>query len=132
MIHSLFCYYYLIKMNIVFFLDKGYLPYLEVTFKSLFYHHTNLNIYILTEQDFPVEALNHIQKKVEKFNGKIYYQFSDVLPTKDGSFPYIGSLDYSSKISLLRLFLCKIMPKEMDKILYLDCDLIATKPLDEL
>lgn len=41
-------------------------------------------------------------------------------------------LEYTSIATYYRLFLTEILPKNVDKVLYLDCDLIAVKNIKEL
>lgn len=120
-------------MNVVFCLNKNYFPHLEVVLKSLFYHHNNVDVYIIfNDEDFPVEELQRIQSKIQPFNGIIHFLYLPYPPTKDGSFPLVMGPSYINNVALLRLFLGRVLPDHIEKILYLDCDLIINRPIDEL
>lgn len=47
-------------------------------------------------------------------------------------FPNLGKDVYISKATYYRLYLTEILPKTMDKVLYLDCDMIVRKDLTDL
>ena len=59
-----------------------------------------------------------------------------VFHTIDGhlfdSFPNLGNGIYISKATYYRLYLTEILPNTIDKVLYLDCDMIVRKDLTDL
>ena len=48
------------------------------------------------------------------------------------NFPNLGKGVYVSKATYYRLYLAEILPESIDKVLYLDCDMIVRKDLEDL
>ena len=108
--------------------DYGYIRYIEATLKSICYHHENCKVYILN-QDIPQEWFIGIRRRLKSRNS----QLVDIKLTGDAiskewkMAPDGGHINYMT-------FACYFIPQfvEEEKVLYLDSDVIVTKPLDEL
>ena len=117
-------------MNIVFVLDKNYSSYLEVALKSVHYHHHNVNIYIIHDGISRAELTRVGQYLAHRGNSLYDLYIEDV--NKLIVFPTVGSPDHIGAFSLVRLFVHRLLPEHLDKVIYLDVDVIINKPIDEL
>lgn len=85
------------------------------------------NIYLLSA-DFNDEQIDSIKNLIEKYNQNFHF-----IRIEKSMFP--KDLPFSEKITIetyFRLALPDLLPKELDRILYLDVDLIVNQPLQEL
>lgn len=117
-------------IDIVCNIDKNYVEHCGVMLTSLFTHNADLSfkIHIINT------GLNEDEKKrlityVEANRMKISFYDVDFSIIKD--FP-ITEKDHLSLAAYLRLFMSKLLPKEIEKVLYLDCDLLVIDSIKEL
>lgn len=110
--------------------DENYLPFLGVTIVSILENNSefkDITIHILSNG---VESINQekIINFVESYNRKcIIYDLSNIAERLDGlKVKTIALSSYS------RLFLSEILPEEIDKVLYLDCDSLVLKSFKQL
>lgn len=115
-------------MNILVSLDSNYVDQLCVMLKSLLISHPSerLDIYVaqtsLTEQDFT--KMNQV---VAGFDGEIH---NIVIP--EDMFSEAPITDRYPKEMYYRIFAANYLPKHLDKILYLDPDIVIINNLREL
>ena len=117
-------------MNILCATDDNYVPYCGIMLTSLFENNKEQNIVVylmtggLNEKNtiaFERLAINYNQKIqiVKVDNGAL-----NSCPIRKG--------DHISIAAYYRLLVPILLPKSMDKILYLDCDMIINKSLEDL
>lgn len=113
-------------MNILVTLNSGYIDPLCVMFKSMCVSNpeTKFDIYVayssLTEEDF---------RKIDKsINGNMTIH---PILVDESVFDGARVLDRISKETYYRLLVGTILPPEVDRILYLDPDIVVINPLDE-
>lgn len=115
-------------MNLLFTLNKKYLPQLIVLLKSIFSNNPNkhLEVYIISK-DLSQTDITKIQKKFsnEAINITLLNFDEKLLVGSPTSKRYPLEIYY-------RLFAAQVLPKEVDKILYLDPDIVVINKLDEL
>lgn len=120
------------KINICFSADNNYVKPLSCSITSILKNadiDTDLNIFIL-ENNFSEENKNKILslKKLKiceiKFI-KIEDNLINIVPN------FRGDLNYISKVSFFRFFIADLL-KDIDKIIYLDCDVIVLSDLKSL
>ncbi|HEY8395533.1 MAG TPA: glycosyltransferase family 8 protein [Bacilli bacterium] len=115
-------------MNILVTLNRNYLPQLEVLLHSLLLTNANVNF------DLYVISKDLTEKDLEKLKGRINNEaisyhllyFDDAL---------LSGAPTSSRYPLeiyYRLFAAKVLPEEIEKILYLDPDIVVINSLEEL
>lgn len=90
-------------------------------------HNCDANIYIL---DCGIEDANK-QKIMKLCSGKNAVFFIDAKKTLDG-LDYDLNLDRGSIAAYARLFIGSMLPIELNKVLYLDCDTLITDTLNYL
>lgn len=116
-------------MNVVCATDDAYVPWCGVMLTSLRENHasTSIAVYILTEglSDENKRALFSLEN--EKFHIHICQVEAESLknlPIREG--------DHVSLATYYRLYLADILPSEINRIVYLDCDMVVTGDLTEL
>lgn len=108
-------------VHIVFATDENYVQHLAVTIASLAENSRDrtINVHIVY-QTLSDESLSRITSLIDNYASIIsfLYQFD----TKDYSdFPISGHINL---VSYFRLFLTDILPLTIDRVVYLDCDLV--------
>ena len=108
--------------------DYGYIRYIEATLKSICYHHENCKVYILN-QDIPQEWFIGIRRRLKSRNSELVdiKLTGDAISKEWKMAPDGGHINY---MTFARYFIPQFVKEE--KVLYLDSDVIVTKPLDEL
>lgn len=111
-------------MNLLFTIDKNYLPYFVTAMRSLEDHNEGCQeIYILSKDVKEDCALEKYFKKEHHFH---YLDIQeDILKDAPVTTRYPETIYY-------RIFAAKILPQELDRILYLDPDIIVNGSLEEL
>lgn len=114
------------EINIALASDNNYAQHLGITIISILENSgnpENVNFHIL-ENGINQENIENIKSIAKKYNCKLSFYKIDQSQTQN--FPEI---DYLTKAAYLRLFLPNIIPQEINKILYLDCDLVVLKDI---
>lgn len=121
-------------INVVFASDENYVPYLSVAIISFLKNNEKsfdyINMFIL-DSDIKKDSKNKLQDLVKSFNVNLTFINSNNLINFEG----IKSMDKNDVISFAaysRLFLSSLIPKEINKILYLDCDSLILGSFEEL
>lgn len=119
------------NVNIIYASNNGYAKYLGISMMSLFDSNKDLNIitvYVLS-QDINSGNLKRLLKIANDYHREIHIidiaEFEKRIP-----FDFATS-GYNS-IVLSRLFLCSYLPSDIERVLYLDCDIIINGSIKEL
>lgn len=114
-------------MNILATLDENYIPYLNTMLFSLLHSNPDerFRVYILQNSIRP-EALAGTEK-ILNGRGKLVSIFVDDTQLKGAPISDRYPLEM-----YYRIFAAKYLPKELDRVLYLDPDIIVNKPLHDL
>ena len=110
------------KKAIVLAANYGYVDQVLTTIKSICYHNRSIRFYLINS-DFPNEWLKQLNKRLEKFDSEII----NCRVTSEQILRYKTDISYTV---FLRYFVADFVKE--DKALYLDCDLVVTKNLDDL
>lgn len=113
-------------INIATSTDNNYVDYCGVLFLSILENKSNENIcFHLLESDVYPDKLEALKKLVESFEQKIHFY-----PINKETFEKcpIRFSDHVSKAAYYRLILPELI-QDVDKILYLDCDIVVTGSL---
>lgn len=114
-------------MNIVFATDNNFVQHCCAAMTSVLYNNKNVTIYILTE-GLSENNVSLLKRQAEKFNSELYVKTVDSsiiskLPMPKAAAQHISPATY------YRLFVEEILPDNVDKIIYLDCDVIVRSSL---
>lgn len=117
-------------IDIVCNIDKDYVEHCGVMLTSLFVNNR--------ESDFRIHVINtgighegkcRLMTGLARFKVDMFFYDVDFSCIKD--FP-ITEKDHLSLAAYLRLFMSKLLPDNIDKVLYLDCDLLVVDSIKEL
>ncbi|WP_026662625.1 glycosyltransferase family 8 protein [Butyrivibrio proteoclasticus] len=116
-------------MNISLAFDNKYVPYAYVTLLSVFENNkdTDITIYVL-QYDLTDEAKHKLEKLCNKYGNQIIYLFVDTSHF-EGKLPTLQKWPVEV---YFRLLLPDLLPEAVDRILYLDSDMIINSSLSEL
>ncbi len=110
------------KKAIVLAENYAYVDQVLTTIRSICYHNRSLRFYLI-HSDFPNEWIKQLNKRLEKFDSEII----NCRVTSEQISCYKSDISYTV---FLRYFIADFVQE--DKALYLDCDLVVTKNLDDL
>ena len=110
------------KKAIVLAANYAYVDQVMTTIKSICYHNRSIRFYLINS-DFPNEWLKQLNKRLENFDSEII----NCRVTSEQISRYKTDISYTV---FLRYFVADFVKE--DKALYLDCDLVVTKNLDDL
>ena len=110
------------KKAIVLAANYAYVDQVLTTIKSICYHNRSIRFYLINS-DFPNEWIKQLNKRLEKFDSEII----NCRVTSEQISRYKTDISYTV---FLRYFVADFVQE--DKALYLDCDLVVTKNLDDL
>lgn len=115
-------------MNILVTLDSNYIIPLKVMLTSLFINNrkNSFSIYLMHSRLKDCE-LEHLNSYIEKHGSKLI-----VVDVDDGYFEDAPTLLHYTKEMYYRLLAYKLLPNNIDRILYLDPDTLIINPIDEL
>jgi len=119
-------------MEIVLTTDANYLMPSGVLLKSLCEHNAQeeINVHLIVDNSVTQIQKEQLQKVISGYDKKklFYYHIDGDLFT---NYPNLKN-HYLSKAAYYRLFLTDILPSEIDKVLYLDCDMLVLKSLKDM
>ena len=110
------------KKAIVLAANYSYVDQVMTTIKSICYHNRSIRFYLINS-DFPNEWIKQLNRRLEKFDSEII----NCRVTSEQISRYKTDISYTV---FLRYFIADFVKEE--KALYLDCDLLVTKNLDDL
>lgn len=118
-------------MNIIYASNNAYAGYLGISMLSLFDNNRDLDemtVYILS-QGIDSGNTQKLCAIAEQFKRKLI--FIDVSEFQK-LIPFTFHTSGFNPIVLSRLFLCRYLPEEVERVLYLDCDIIVNASVGEL
>lgn len=115
-------------MNILFTLDKNYLQPLKVLITSLLLNNPGefFDIYVASD-DLTDDDLSDVQNLCNRFESRIY-----LIRVDESLFAGAPTLRYYSRAMYYRLLAAQMLPEELDRIVYLDPDMLVINPIRSL
>ncbi len=115
-------------MNILATLDRNYLPPLEVMLTSMLLTHPDerFDVYLISD-DLTQDDLAGARRLCARFGSCLH-----LIHAHEGFFAQAPTLRYYSKAMYYRLLAAELLPKELDRILYLDPDILVIGDLRPL
>ena len=110
------------KKAVVLAANYAYVEQVMTTIKSICYHNRSIRFYLINS-DFPNEWFKQLNKRLERYDSEII----NCRVTYEQISRYKTDISYTV---FLRYFVSDFVQE--DKALYLDCDLVVTKNLDNL
>ena len=117
-------------MNILLATDNNYIKHCIVTMVSILENNRSALFFILTE-GLSADNIQKINQTCEKYNSSA--EIITVPTNIVSQFPMPKNVsDHISIATYYRLFASELLPNSINKIIYLDCDIVVRKSLDEL
>ena len=118
-------------MNIVCATDDNFVQHCSIMLTSLLVNNSDVQIYVLTEGLKP-ENEKIIREEIEDKGGKVHFCIVDSSIVEKFPMPDNGSINHISRATYYRLLIPDLLPLDVDKAIYLDCDIIINGSLEEL
>ena len=119
------------SINILCATDENYAPYYGIRLTSLFENNkgVTVNVFVIVSKAFNERLLKRYHQLEDKYGQKISFiyindEFVKQYPIKSSGFWNI--------VTYYRMYVAELLPETIDKILYLDCDMIVTANLSHL
>ncbi|MDK4680656.1 glycosyltransferase family 8 protein [Kingella negevensis] len=111
--------------NIVLAADQNYAQPTETLIKSIMRAHQNVHFYLIHKSAFPETWFAQINHLLQQMNSAIYG-----LNVQNLDFSHFQAGNGLPESSFYRIIAPQILPKEINRALYLDVDMIVHLPLD--
>ena len=118
-------------MNIVCATDDNYIQHCCVMLVSLLCNNKDVDIYVLTEGLRP-ENEKIVREEVEHHGGRVSFCVVDGSKLEGLPLSKRSDLNHISMATYYRLLIAKLLPIEVEKVIYLDCDIVVNGSLEEL
>ena len=111
--------------------DDNYVPYCGVMLTSVFENNkeNRVNVYVIIDKPLSLSNQRRFQKLADQYSQTIEYLLIE--KEQVSKFPTKG-MDYWSIAMYYRIFAEELLPQDIDRILYLDCDIIVRGSLAPL
>ena len=118
-------------MNIVCATDNNFVQHCSIMLVSLLKNNSDVDVYLLTEG---LTASNEsiIREEVEANGGNLHVCIVDSSIVEKFPMPTIAGLSHISRATYYRLLISDLLPEEVEKAIYFDCDIIINGDLTEL
>ena len=117
-------------MNIVLATDNNFVQHCCVTLTSILYNNNDVDLYIITD-GLTVENERLLESQTKKMNGKFHLALVDKSIISKFPMPKTGLNEHISLATYYRLFVAEILPVTIEKIIYLDCDMVIVGSLED-
>lgn len=117
-------------MNIILACDDKFVPFCSVVISSTAKYNSNVNFYIFTEE-LTENSRIMLQRQVEGTSCTLCIKVVNKDIVKRFPLPKGEGLSHISVATYFRLFSTELLP-ELDKAIYLDCDILVRDSLEEL
>lgn len=118
-------------MNIVCATDDNFVQHCSIMLTSLLLNNNNVSVYVLTE-GLKLENEKRIREEIEEKGGKVEFCIVDSSIVDRFPMPSIQGLSHISRATYYRLLIAELLPDNIEKAIYLDCDMIVNHSIDEL
>lgn len=117
-------------INILCATDKNFVPYCGIMLTSLLENNRTecVSVYLIVDDTVKESSLSQFQQLASHYQQKL--EFIHIDPSVFDRYP-VYNTQWTSSI-YYRLLAAELLPKTVDKIIYLDCDIIVTRSLREM
>lgn len=117
-------------MHILLATDNNFVQHCCVTMTSVLKNNKNVIFHIFTEGLTPNNE-RVLLEQVQRYNGELYFHLIDSEVIKNFPMPAAGGL-HISIATYYRLFAEIVLPSNINRVIYMDCDMIVRSSFDEL
>lgn len=119
------------NMNIVLATDNNFVQHCDVAMTSIMEHNKNINFYIITD-GLSEKNKKILSDQVNKYNCTLDFLYVDKSIIDKLPMPKSNNLKHISPATYYRLFVAELLPQNIEKLIYLDCDMIIRGDLSDL
>lgn len=119
------------NMNIVLATDNNFVQHCDVAMTSIMEHNKNINFYIITD-GLSEKNKKNLSDQVNKYNCTLDFLYVDKSIIDKLPMPKSNNLKHISPATYYRLFVTELLPQNIEKLIYLDCDMIIRGDLNDL
>ncbi len=117
-------------MNIVCATDDNFVQHCCIMLVSLLCNNKDVDIYILTE-GLTDENRRIIEEEVSAKSGHVHFCIVDSSLIENMPLSKAEGLNHISRATYYRLLIADILPQEVNRVLYLDCDIVVNDSLED-
>lgn len=118
-------------MNIICATDNNFIQHCSIMLVSLLTNNKDVDVYILTE-GLTEDNQKILNEEVEAKGGRIHYCMVDTSIVENMPLSKVEGLNHISRATYYRLLIADLLPAEVTKVIYLDCDIVVNDSLEEL
>lgn len=118
-------------MNIVCATDDNFVQHCTIMLTSLLLNNKDVSVYLLTE-GLKYDNETIIRQQVEILGGKLNVCIVDSDIVAKFPMPNDANLNHISRATYYRLLIPEILPKDINKVIYFDCDIIINQSIQDL
>lgn len=118
-------------INILCATDDKYVPYCGIMLTSVFENNRRgaVEVYLMIDKPLSDKNIKKFRKLEKQYSNRINLVMVDKAALGSAS---VRGMDYWTIAIYYRLFAANLLPLSVDKVLYLDCDIIVTGNLEHL
>lgn len=117
-------------MNIVCATDDNFVQHCCIMLVSLLCNNKGVDIFVMTE-GLKEENYRIIEDEVSAKDGHVHFCIVDNSLIENMPLSKVEGLNHISRATYYRLLIADILPKEVDCVLYLDCDIVVNDSLED-
>lgn len=118
-------------MIIVCATDNNFVQHCSIMLTSLLMNNKDVTIYVLTEGLTP-DNIRILEEETKDKGGKLVVSVVDSSIIDKFPLSNLSALSHISKATYYRLLMADILPESVEKVIYLDCDIVVNGNLEEL
>ena len=111
--------------------DDNFIQHCSIMLVSLLINNRDVEIFVLTE-GLKQENMNIIRTEVERYDGIVRFLQVDSEAVEKFPMPQSAGLTHISRATYYRLLISDLLPENIHKAIYLDCDIVINGSLQEL
>lgn len=118
-------------MNIVCATDNNFVQHCSIMVTSLLMNNKDATIYVLTE-GLTLDNTRILEEEAKDKGGELIISVVDSSIIDKFPLSDLSALSHISKATYYRLLMADILPETVEKVIYLDCDIVVNGSLEEL
>lgn len=119
-------------MNILLTFDNNYSQHAGVVMVSFCMNNKGHHVFYVISDEIHDDNQQKLKAIAEQYDCSIHFYFIDCHQTKDFPLGYNMANSYVSIATYFRLFVTEVLPPTVERILYLDCDIVINASLEEI
>ena len=119
-------------MNLLLTFDNNYSQHAGVVMASFLANHTGIHSFYVISDSISEDNQKLLHSIVSSYHCQLSFYFVNVDIVKQFPIGQGTANTYVSIATYFRLFITEVLPESIDRILYLDCDIVIDKSIEEI